>query len=167
MKFLGVRVPLIEHANLPDWLQRLSVTEIHTRHITIDRRRIRGIVCDVRAKSFICAMCDVLIDAGVHLIGRYVQVELPPIDDRIMPKRKLVGRVRSIDGEELILEDILAANTGGNRDPRAYELQEIGGLVLKLYASNIDYPDRQTRALNLIDHLVERGFMDMQKLEAA
>ncbi len=105
LKFLGARVPLIDHANLPDWLQRLSVTEIHTRHITVDRRRIHGVVCDVRAKSFISATCDVLIHAGVHIVGRYVQVELPPIDDRIMPKRKLVGRVRGIDGEELLLED--------------------------------------------------------------
>ncbi|MQB04539.1 NACHT domain-containing protein [Agrobacterium tumefaciens] len=66
-----------------------------------------------------------------------------------------------------LLEDILAANTGGNSDPRAYELHEIGELVLKLYASNVDHPDRQTRALNLIDQLVECGLMDMQKLEAA
>ena len=66
-----------------------------------------------------------------------------------------------------LLEDILTANTGGNRDPRAYELHEIGELVLKIYASNADHPDRQTWALNLIDHVVECGFMDMQKLEAA
>lgn len=65
-----------------------------------------------------------------------------------------------------LLEDTLVANTEDNSDPRAYELHEIGGLVLKLYASNIDHPDRRTRALNLIDRLVERGVMGVQKLEA-
>lgn len=66
-----------------------------------------------------------------------------------------------------LLEDTLAASAEGNRDPRAYELHEIGELVLKLYTSNVDHPDRRTRALNLIDRLVERGLMDVRKLEAA
>ncbi|MGO7446469.1 hypothetical protein ACC668_17455 [Rhizobium ruizarguesonis] len=105
LKFLGARVPLIEHANLPDWLQRVSVTEIHTRHISIDGRKVHGIACDVRARSFIAASCDILIDAGVPIVGKYVLVELPAIDPRTMPKRKLVGRVRGIEGEELFLDD--------------------------------------------------------------
>ncbi|QFY60483.1 hypothetical protein FZ934_08600 [Rhizobium grahamii] len=105
LKLLGARVPLIEHANLPDWLQRVSVTEIHTRHISVDGRRIYGLACDVRAKSFITATCDILIDAGMPIVGRYVSVELPAIDPRIMPKRKLVGRVRDIEGDELVLDD--------------------------------------------------------------
>lgn len=66
-----------------------------------------------------------------------------------------------------LLEDTLTARTEGNSDPRASELHEIGELVLKLYASNIDRPQRRTRALDLIDRLVERGLMGMQKLEAA
>lgn len=66
-----------------------------------------------------------------------------------------------------LLEDIVAANAKGNRDPHAYELREIGELVLKLYAASVDHPDRRTRALNLIDRLVAWEFMDMQKLDAA
>ncbi len=66
-----------------------------------------------------------------------------------------------------LLEDTLKARTEGNNDPRAYELHEIGELALKLYASNVDHPLRRTRALDLIDRLVEDGLMAMQKLEAA
>jgi len=66
-----------------------------------------------------------------------------------------------------LLEDTLKARTEGNNDPRAYELHEIGELALKLYTSNIDHPLRRTRALDLIDRLVEDGLMGMQKLEAA
>src|SRR3546814_16331478 len=65
-----------------------------------------------------------------------------------------------------LLEDTLKARTEGNNDPRAYELREIGELALKLYASNVDHPLRRTRALDLIDRLVEDGLMGMQKLEA-
>src|SRR3546814_8574970 len=65
---------------------------------------------------------------------------------------------RSLDELVLkLLEDTLKARTEGNNDPRAYELREIGELALKLYASNVDHPLRRTRALDLIDRLVEEG----------
>ena len=64
-----------------------------------------------------------------------------------------------------LLEDTLKVSAKGARDPRAYELHEVGELVLKLYASNIEHPARRKRALDLIDSLVERGIMGMQKLE--
>ncbi|NSZ05837.1 hypothetical protein G6M14_05595 [Agrobacterium tumefaciens] len=105
LSFLGARVPLIEHPGLPEWLQRLSITEIHTRHISIDGKRVYGIACDVRAKSLINAPCSVLIEAGIPVVGKYVQVETAAIDSRLMPKRKLVGRVGSIEGNDLVLDD--------------------------------------------------------------
>ncbi|RVD65437.1 hypothetical protein [Mesorhizobium sp. M7A.F.Ca.ET.027.03.2.1] len=64
-----------------------------------------------------------------------------------------------------LLEDTVRERTGSGQDPRAYELHEVGELVLKLYASNIEHPIRRARALDLIDRLVERGLMGMQKLE--
>jgi hypothetical protein len=66
-----------------------------------------------------------------------------------------------------LLEDTLKVKTEDGRDPRPYELHEIGEVVLKLYASNTEHPQRRTRALDLIDCLVERGLTGMQKLEAA
>jgi anti-anti-sigma regulatory factor len=65
-----------------------------------------------------------------------------------------------------LLEDAISRSAGGGHDSRSYELHQIGELVLKLYASNIDDPGRQKRALDLIDRLVEQGLMEMRKLEA-
>lgn len=64
-----------------------------------------------------------------------------------------------------LLEETLKTRTERDRDPQAYELHQVGELVLKLYASNIEHPQRRTRSLDLIDRLVERGLMEMQKLE--
>ena len=64
-----------------------------------------------------------------------------------------------------LLEGTVVASEETGRGARAYELHEVGELVLKLYASNIEHPDRRTRALDLIDRLVERGLMGMQKLD--
>ncbi|MEG3148878.1 hypothetical protein U1769_03185 [Sphingomonas sp. ZT3P38] len=66
-----------------------------------------------------------------------------------------------------LLEDAIRPNDAGARHDRAYELHEMAELVLKLYASNIEHPGRRSRTLDLIDRLVERGVMGMQKLEAA
>jgi hypothetical protein len=66
-----------------------------------------------------------------------------------------------------LLEDTIGPGVAGERDVAAYELHEMAELVLKLYASNIEHPERRTRTLDLIDRLIERGAMGMQKLEAA
>ncbi|WP_026792257.1 ATP-binding protein [Pleomorphomonas oryzae] len=65
-----------------------------------------------------------------------------------------------------LLEDTLQAITKNGRKANLYEMHQIGELLLKLYASNIAYPSRRTRALDMIDLLIERGLMEMQKLEA-
>lgn len=65
-----------------------------------------------------------------------------------------------------LLEETVRKRNDSGRDPRAYELHEVGELALKLYASNREHPTRRARALGLIDQLVERGLMEMQKLEA-
>lgn len=64
-----------------------------------------------------------------------------------------------------LLEDTVVATEGADQDSRRHDLHNIGELVLKLYASNVDNPERRTRALDLIDWLVGRGLMGMQKLE--
>lgn len=65
-----------------------------------------------------------------------------------------------------LLEETVRKRNDSGRDPRAYELHEIGELALKIYASNSEHPIRRTCALGLIDQLVERGLMGIQKLEA-
>ncbi|MCU0757461.1 MAG: hypothetical protein MUE46_20515, partial [Xanthomonadales bacterium] len=66
-----------------------------------------------------------------------------------------------------LLDNTLKARIKENVILRSFELRDIGEIVLRLYASNIDHPERRTRALDLIDCLVEHGLMEMQKLEAA
>jgi len=149
LKFLGARAPLIEHPDLPEWLQRVSVTEIHTRHINVGGKRIYGVVCDVRAKSFILATCAELMEVGVPIIGRYVQIEQPAIDERTMPRRKLVGRVRSIHGNDLLLDDSepgfakVAANDAF-LEPRRENFEQCVRQVLKGDAERV--LDRSARA---------------------
>lgn len=66
-----------------------------------------------------------------------------------------------------LLEEAIGPSEAAGREAKAYELHEMAELVLKLYVSNIEHPKRRTRALDLIDRLVERGVMGIQKLEAA
>ncbi|MER9223157.1 hypothetical protein NKI48_30570 [Mesorhizobium sp. M0644] len=55
-----------------------------------------------------------------------------------------------------LLEDTVRERTDSGQDPRAYDARSRRD-ALKLYASNIEHPNRRTRALDLIDRLVERG----------
>jgi hypothetical protein len=66
-----------------------------------------------------------------------------------------------------LLENALKARVKDDINFRAFELRDIGDIVLKIYASNVDHPERRTRALDLIDGLVEHGLMELQKLETA
>lgn len=136
-----------------DWLIRLFDDEDKTvRHEASDCFRRMG-------------TSDIAAHAGLfeaYVASRYFET------DRTYFLHRLEHAPPGLDELVLkLLEDTLKARTGGTGDPRAYELHEIGELVLKLYASNVDYPQRRTRALDLIDRLVERGLMEMQKLEAA
>jgi len=65
-----------------------------------------------------------------------------------------------------LLEGIVTASRAEDRRTGAFDLYEVGDLVLKLYASNLDYPDRIRRSLDLIDQLIDAGYIQT-KLEAA
>lgn len=97
---------LVRHPDLPDWIEKRMLLRFDTRRMHFaGKSSILGIVCESRLKSFINATCEVLLQLGVPLIGRYVQVEEDCADYRLMPKRRLVGRVRSVEGDELLLDD--------------------------------------------------------------
>jgi hypothetical protein len=65
-----------------------------------------------------------------------------------------------------LLEAMLNATKAEERRRDAFELYDVGNLVLKVYASNLDNPDRMRRSLDLIDQLVEAGFLQ-NKLDSA
>lgn len=49
--------------------------------------------------------CADLLAQGVSVEGQYVQIEETPYDARLMSRRRLVGKVRAVRGNDLLLED--------------------------------------------------------------
>lgn len=97
---------LIQHPSLPNWMQRRKSLQFETRTIFAGRdSATTGLVVETRTRNFILGNCAQLLEAGVPLLGKWVQAERPARDTRLMPRRKLIGRVRSISGDTLTLED--------------------------------------------------------------
>lgn len=97
---------LIQHEALPLWMQRRSSLQFETRSIFSGRDAVTtGLIVETRTRNFILADCAQLLDAGIPLVGKWVQIERPAQDERLMRRRKLVGRVSSTSGDVLFLED--------------------------------------------------------------
>ncbi|XSC47617.1 argonaute/piwi family protein [Bradyrhizobium sp. RDT10] len=97
---------LLQHPRLPAWVQKRTALEFDTRSIFLTGgKRVLGVVCETRIRNILDGTCDELLACGIPLVGRYVQVQIDQSDDRLLPRRKLVGRVRAIDGSNLILDD--------------------------------------------------------------
>jgi hypothetical protein len=63
------------------------------------------LICGVRSRNIIDATCDVLLAAGMPILGRYVTVRDPPVDPRLEPRLRLVGQAVRLDGNQLLLQD--------------------------------------------------------------
>jgi hypothetical protein len=97
---------LIQHPDLPQWIERRTALQFDTRsHYIAGGRRVVGLVCESRTRNLINGSCAELIGLGVPMVGRYVQVESDQNDIRLVPRRMLVGRVSAIEDGMLILED--------------------------------------------------------------
>ncbi|WP_291990922.1 hypothetical protein [Luteitalea sp.] len=96
---------LLIHDRLPPSIERRPVLRFDTRSIYNGGRRTVGIVCEPGLKNLIRASCADLIGFGISIDGHYVQTEEPASDPRILPRRALAGRVSSIDGTTLVLDD--------------------------------------------------------------
>jgi hypothetical protein len=97
---------LLKHPKLPPWIQKRTALEFDVRSIYLaGGKRLVGLVCDTRIRNILDGTCDALLACGIHLVGRYVQVQTENSDERLLPRRKLVGRVRAIQGDKLILDD--------------------------------------------------------------
>ncbi|WP_034826052.1 argonaute/piwi family protein [Hyphomonas pacifica] len=96
----------ISHANLPDWVRILPLLEFESRTLFGGKSGPQfGLVCNARTRHQVLAGCDHLIERGISPIGRYVQIDQPQRDSRLAPRGLTVGKVSSIDGDTLILED--------------------------------------------------------------
>jgi hypothetical protein len=97
---------LVHHPNLPTWIQKRTALEFDTRSIYLaGGKRLLGLVCETKIKNMIDRSCADLLRLGVPVEGRYVQIEREQDDERLVPRRKLVGRVVAIEGDNLLLED--------------------------------------------------------------
>lgn len=96
---------LISHKNLPDWLQTRSLLRFETRTIFSVNKPIFGVVCESRLRNQILGTCKDLMDLNVSILNRYVQIERPGNDHRLVSQRRLIGRVVGIDRDNLTLAD--------------------------------------------------------------
>jgi len=97
---------LVQHPKLPAWLQKRTALEFDTRSIYLaGGKRLLGVVCETRIKNIIDGSCADLMKLGISILGRYVQVRHEHDDERLLSRRKLVGRVAAIEGDMLVLDD--------------------------------------------------------------
>ena len=100
------KLNLIKNPALPDWVQKRTLQEFTSRNLFSEADRPHfGLVCDVRIRNILRGSCQELIERGIQIVGQYVVTDVPPRDDRLMPRTLLIGRVQRIDDGYLILED--------------------------------------------------------------
>jgi hypothetical protein len=93
-------------AGLPDWLQRRVVLSFETRTIKHqDKSPTVSLACGVSTRNILDASCAVLLTANVPLVGCYVETRHEADDPRVESYLRLAGRVTSIRGSTLVLED--------------------------------------------------------------
>jgi hypothetical protein len=90
----------------PEWLSVCPLYEVDVRVFNFDRRPpFVGACLNVFTKRQITRTCEELLADGFSLVGHYVKKQLPPGDRRIQPGFALAGRVLSVEGNTLRLDD--------------------------------------------------------------
>tara|TARA_R110000765_G_scaffold252568_2_gene353840 strand:+ start:7878 stop:10301 length:2424 start_codon:yes stop_codon:yes gene_type:complete len=96
----------IKHAELPNWVQILPVLDFTPRTLYGPNGKPNfGLVCNARTRHQLRANCETLGKHGISPIGRYVMIEEPPRDSRLVNRGLAVGRVKAVEGNQLILDD--------------------------------------------------------------
>lgn len=95
-----------KNAQLPAWLKVRHRYEIAVRPLCFDTRNpFVAAVVNARTAITIDRTCRDLVNAGVTLVGAYVERLEPRDDPRLLPKRRLVGRVASVSDDRALLDD--------------------------------------------------------------
>ncbi|WP_218081721.1 argonaute/piwi family protein [Anthocerotibacter panamensis] len=112
LKFLGTpKHDLLKKAcgqfqACPDWLGIRLKYQIDVRVINLRNKLPHvGLILKVNTARIIDKACDALIRENINIVGLYVCIKEIIIDQLIEPHLKLIGKVVSIKGDELILED--------------------------------------------------------------
>lgn len=101
---LAMSVP--KGVNVPSWLEMRVSYIFDTRVLYIPKKPpVVVLSCDVRVCNRINASCRELIQAGIPIEGRYVERLEQPRDPKLTPKRRLVGKIKAIKGNLLVLTD--------------------------------------------------------------
>ena len=150
---------LLAHA-LPRWNTRPNWLSVRPRY-TLDVRtffppRARpyvGAALGVRTAIEIDTDCKTLIEAGVDLVGTYVSSSGQAVDERVRPRRHLVGRVRSVTGHILSLDDVrdehdIVEAIDVHVEPRHETLRTIVTALLGGDTAALQRLDRVLRQLN-------------------
>jgi hypothetical protein len=94
----GVRVP--------DWLEQRVSYVFDTRVVYPEHAApALLLICDVKTSNFIATSCATLLEHGIPIEGRYVQIVNAQGDSRLTPRPRLLGRVTGIEGNVLLLDD--------------------------------------------------------------
>ncbi|HLG82385.1 MAG TPA: Piwi domain-containing protein [Bradyrhizobium sp.] len=127
---------LLFHPDLPPWIERRTSFQFDTRsHYIAGGKRVVGLVCESRTRNLINGTCAQLLELGVPILGRYVQMESSRNDSRLLPRRTLIGRVTAIEDGVLILDDHAdgydrIAATEAFPESRSEAFDDIVGLLL-------------------------------------
>lgn len=112
IKFLGsqdrnmVAQALPAGLQAPPWLVLLPCYEIDVRRFFFSNKpSFLGLALDARTRRRVEAPCDQLMGSGLSIEGFYVGRRIPADDSRHESRFELLGRVSSIQGDELRLED--------------------------------------------------------------
>jgi hypothetical protein len=117
----------------PAWLEVRPKYEISIRRAQFYKQpEFLGLALNVLSYRRILIPCSDLISAGVRLVGQYVGQLESDRDPRISPKLKLLGRVRTVIGSQLHLED--AREGIESIDAATAHLQVGGGFAACLQA---------------------------------
>ena len=90
----------------PTWLDVVPLYEVEVRVFHFENMEpFVGFCLNVRTRKYIDRPCRDFLDEGFPLLGNYVGRKIESSDKRLEPYFRLQGRVQSIEGDCLILDD--------------------------------------------------------------
>lgn len=96
----------------PEWLGVRYRYEVAIRPLCFDTRSpLVAAVVNSRTAIVIDTTCGALAKAGVALTGAYVERLEPRDDSRLLPKRRLAGRVETVAAGSVMLDDSRESDT--------------------------------------------------------
>ncbi len=150
---------------VPDWISVRQLAEMDVRVIWTGIRPFIGLAINLRIRKRITLPCNELLEEGIDLTDLFVAMRGKSDDPRISPANRIVGRVKSISGNTLTLEDTREDNDTVDAreaflrvDPEAFER-----VLVSLFGENAQhYADR----LNTHLASLSQGKLRLDRIQA-